>query len=863
MLLEINHLEKVFRTRFSKEETRALQDVDFKVEQGEFIAIMGESGSGKTTLLNILATLEKPTNGQVILNGEDITKIKEAKLASFRLKNLGFVFQDFNLLDTLSVRDNIYLPLVLDRKRYKEMDHRLSELSSHLRIDDLLDKRPFELSGGQKQRVAIARSLITNPQILLADEPTAALDYRNSEDLLNLFETINLDGQTILMVTHSANAASHAKRVLFIKDGRIFHQLSIDQYIPFLLASLLLYSLTCSTLLILMSAVGRDMGTAATVLFLGVIVLSIFAVVMEHYSYNILMKQRSSEFGLYNILGMNKRQVARVASLELFIIYIFVISIGSLFSAFFAKFIYLIFVNIINYHALNLSLSLWPFIICIVIFTGIFLTLEVPVIRHVHLSSPLSLFRKKQQGEKEPKGNLILAILALVAIAIAYTMALTSGKAPALAVIYRFFFAVLLVIAGTYLFYISFMTWYLKRLRQNKHYYYKSEHFVSTSQMIFRMKQNAVGLASITLLAVMALVTIATTVSLYSNTQNVVTGLFPKSVSLSIDNSKGDAKNIFEEKILKKLGKSSKEAITYNQTMISMPVSQSSELNITSKNVKHVDITKTGFMYLITQNDFRRLGHRLPKLKDNQVAYFVQKGDSRLKKINLLGNKFDVVKNLKEAYVPETTNTYNPGLIIFANNKQIDNIRKAYLPYTKNINTFPKTFKAYLDLNSQEINSISKNDIIEVDGKYVGNISTKQSFLKEGYQMFGGLLFTGFLLGISFLLGIALIVYYKQYSEGHEDKRSYRILQEVGMSKKLVKRTINSQIMIFFFQPLVVAVIHFGVAIPMLKQMLLVFGVLNSTIVYVVSGLTVLAISIIYFIIYRITSRTYYHIIER
>ncbi|HGI4687224.1 TPA: ABC transporter ATP-binding protein [Streptococcus agalactiae] len=225
MLLEINHLEKVFRTRFSKEETRALQDVDFKVEQGEFIAIMGESGSGKTTLLNILATLEKPTNGQVILNGEDITKIKEAKLASFRLKNLGFVFQDFNLLDTLSVRDNIYLPLVLDRKRYKEMDHRLSELSSHLRIDDLLDKRPFELSGGQKQRVAIARSLITNPQFLLADEPTAALDYRNSEDLLNLFETINLDGQTILMVTHSANAASHAKRVLFIKDGRIFHQL--------------------------------------------------------------------------------------------------------------------------------------------------------------------------------------------------------------------------------------------------------------------------------------------------------------------------------------------------------------------------------------------------------------------------------------------------------------------------------------------------------------------------------------------------------------------------------------------------------------------------------------------------------------
>ena len=186
---------------------------------------MGESGSGKTTLLNILATLEKPTNGSVILNGEEITKIKESKLAEFRLKNLGFVFQDFNLLDTLSVKDNIFLPLVLGRLPYQEMEKRITRLAPKLHIEELLEKRPFELSGGQKQRVAIARSLITNPQLLLADEPTAALDYRNSEDILNLFEDINSYGQTLLMVTHSANAASHAKRVLFIKDGRIFHQI--------------------------------------------------------------------------------------------------------------------------------------------------------------------------------------------------------------------------------------------------------------------------------------------------------------------------------------------------------------------------------------------------------------------------------------------------------------------------------------------------------------------------------------------------------------------------------------------------------------------------------------------------------------
>lgn len=225
MLLDIQHLEKVYRTRFSKEETRALQDVDFKVESGEFIAIMGESGSGKTTLLNILSTLEKPTSGSVILNGQDITQIKDKKLAQFRLENLGFVFQEFHLLDSLSIKDNIFLPLVLARKSIKEMESRLQQLAPKLRIQELLEKRPFEISGGQKQRVAIARSLITNPKLLLADEPTAALDYRNSEDLLNLFEDINLDGQTLLMVTHSANAASHAKRVLFIKDGRIYHQM--------------------------------------------------------------------------------------------------------------------------------------------------------------------------------------------------------------------------------------------------------------------------------------------------------------------------------------------------------------------------------------------------------------------------------------------------------------------------------------------------------------------------------------------------------------------------------------------------------------------------------------------------------------
>lgn len=199
--------------------------MNFSVEEGEYVAIMGESGSGKTTLLNILASLDKPTSGDVLLNGNSMLSVKDKGLAAFRRENLGFVFQDFNLLDTFSLEDNIYLPLVLSGKNYKEMRQRLEPLAEKLHIQDILKKYPYEVSGGQKQRAAAARALITNPQIVLADEPTGALDSKSSDQMLKLFSRINKEGQTILMVTHSTRAASHAQRVLFIKDGEVFHQL--------------------------------------------------------------------------------------------------------------------------------------------------------------------------------------------------------------------------------------------------------------------------------------------------------------------------------------------------------------------------------------------------------------------------------------------------------------------------------------------------------------------------------------------------------------------------------------------------------------------------------------------------------------
>ena len=224
-LLEVKNLKKIYTTRFGASRVHALSDVSCSVEKGEYVAIMGESGSGKTTLLNILAALDKPSGGTVLLNGRDIKGIKDKEMAAFRRKNLGFVFQEFNLLDTFSIEDNIYLPLVLAGEKYGQMREKLDQIAGRLGLAELLKKYPYEVSGGQKQRAAVARALITRPQLILADEPTGALDSRSSDELMKLFSQVNREGQTILMVTHSVKAASSAGRVLFIRDGQVFHQI--------------------------------------------------------------------------------------------------------------------------------------------------------------------------------------------------------------------------------------------------------------------------------------------------------------------------------------------------------------------------------------------------------------------------------------------------------------------------------------------------------------------------------------------------------------------------------------------------------------------------------------------------------------
>ncbi|MFI3117096.1 FtsX-like permease family protein [Streptococcus suis] len=643
---------------------------------------------------------------------------------------------------------------------------------------------------------------------------------------------------------------------------------SMGVFAPFVLASLVLFTLICSMFLLMLSPVMKSMGTGAVSIGLGVVVLTIFSLIMEIYSFNFLMQQRTREFGLYNMLGMNKKKVALVASIELFFIFLLVIVLGSALAGVFANVLYLIFVNLTNYSDLHFSISPLAFAMTAFLFAGIFFILELLAIRTIGKTSPLILFRASEKGEKEPRGNLLLAALAVLSLGVGYYLSLSSQSAG-LAVIYRFFIAVLFVIAGTYLFYISFMTWYLKARRKNKRYFYTPEHFITTSQMIFRMKQHATGLANITLLAVMAFVTIATTTSLYTGMANMTSGLYPKETSITYpvaDRSQGEM--AYQQSVLSHFPEKAEDSLSYLTYQAGLVYDGGKEIVISPETIANPDFSKMAFTYFITQDDFRKLGNDLPELAANQVAFMRPSEKPSLEKVTLGDSSFENVANLDTAIFPDITNTLNAAVMVVSNDSVLQTIRSFYESNNPKGYQVSLDYRVFTDMTKEEVATLGEQagdayNISDANGESFGYVMQKTDFTNMIMGFTGGFLFTGFLLGISFLLGAALIIYYKQYSEGHEDKKSYKILQEVGMSQQAVKKTINSQTLLVFFMPLAMATLHFVVALVMLKQMLMMFGVVSSSMIYTVSGITLLAVALIYFVIYKWTSRTYYRIIER
>ncbi|HEM4881866.1 TPA: ABC transporter permease [Streptococcus suis] len=643
---------------------------------------------------------------------------------------------------------------------------------------------------------------------------------------------------------------------------------SMGVFAPFVLASLVLFTLICSMFLLMLSPVMETMGSGAISIGLGVIVLTIFSVIMEIYSFNFLMQQRTREFGLYNMLGMNKKKVALVASIELFFIFLLVIVLGSALAGVFANVLYLIFVNLTNYSDLHFSISPLAFAMTAFLFAGIFFILELLAIRTIGKTSPLILFRASEKGEKEPRGNFLLAALGVLSLGVGYYLSLSSQSAG-VGVIIRFFIAVLFVIAGTYLFYISFMTWYLKARRKNKRYFYTPEHFITTSQMIFRMKQHATGLANITLLAVMAFVTIATTTSLYKDMSSMTGGLYPKETSITYkvsNRSLGEA--AYQQSVLSHFPEKAEDSLSYLTYQAGLVYDGGKEIVISPETIANPDFSKIAFTYFVTQDDFRKLGNDLPELAANQVAFIRPSEMPLLEKVTLGDSTFENVVNLDTAIFPDITNTLNAAVMVVSDDTVLDAVREYYESNNPQGSLVSLDYRVFTDLTDEEVAKVGEQagdtyNISDANGESFGYAMQKTDFNNMLMGLRGGFLFTGFLLGISFLLGAALIIYYKQYSEGHEDKKSYKILQEVGMSAAAVKKTINSQTLTVFFMPLAMATLHFVISLVMLKQMLLTLGVTSSLMIYTVSGITLLAVALIYFVIYKWTSRTYYRIIER
>ena len=658
---------------------------------------------------------------------------------------------------------------------------------------------------------------------------------------------------------------------------------SFKHFAPFFLVSVTTFVFNNITLLIMTSPTADSMGTGAYALELAYFVLCILSAILCLYSYNFLLKQRNQEFGLYNILGMNKGQITTVSTIELIFIYGVTVVIGSILSAVLSNLAYLIFANIIHYDNLNFSLNPIAFGGNILLFGAIFFLLELVNIVKIRKTSALNLFSNQSQGEREPRGNMILALISVAAIGYGYYLSVSSANLSALVGIQRFFIAILAVIVGTYLFYISFLTWYLKRRRKNKAYFYKPEHFITTSQMIFRMKQNAVGLANITLLAIMAFVTIFSTVALYSSQENLARMTYPKSAMFEFPNVNDPekAENLIKKKVLPALGK---DGEAFNQVFKHYKYTSFIGQYAADKKTMIVDesflksnpqsnlskLSSISSMVFITQDDFRNLGNKLPNLTKDQIAFYdyAQNKSLSFGTLNWMGKTYQNVQNINHVSNLQIPNAGIPGgIVIVADDETLNEMLKSYNPNVRYPVSY--TYLAFADLSNKQVKAIRKlsqpdSSTIVVDSNETAAIfSTVQAFREEGLQLTGGFLFTGFLLSSAFLMGAALIVYYKQLSEGSQDKRSYKILQEVGMSLKAVKKTINSQIVMVFFMPLAISIVHFAFALPILKKLLLLFGVQGDKMLYTISGLTILGILVIYFIIYKVTSRTYYKLVER
>ena len=650
-------------------------------------------------------------------------------------------------------------------------------------------------------------------------------------------------------------------------------------FAPFLMASVTMFVMIFVTASIALSpSISKLKGgsSLSQVMGFALIVLSIFAVLILVYSYRFLQTQRSKEFGLYDILGFGKTRIVGVAFLELLLSYIITVIVGTICGIAFSKFLFLVFVNMIGGNYFNLVISPTAILLLAILFFVFFLVLMMIGVWIIWRSSSLDLLREESKGEKEPKSNLFFAIAAVILLGAGYYIALTVEDP--MAAIMKFFIAVLLVIFGTYLFYISFTVWYLK-LKKKRPSYYKPNNFITTSSMLYRMKANAVGLGNITILLSMTIVTVVVSLGVFLGTENSVKTYYTREAkTFSVANNtdtKQDIERIKSAAASKNIEIKNLSDMYYAQDLQADRVKSSKDQFITSNKQGVMFDKNSYFATLTTAQTLKSLGNKdIPSLKDNQVLLVdISKNktsfDSKIKSIQWYGETYQVADTLNSVKDFPSSSVVTVSskvmMIVFANNQAFD---KGLANYNKTISDDQgfsnlASTSIIFDIKPVDEKRFTKAFKEEFKDNKDLSISYRSEALQDQRAQIGGFVFVGFVLGISFILGAALIIYYKQLSEGAQDKRSFKILQEVGLSKEEVQKTIKSQVRLIFFLPLVITIAHFAGAYLMIEKIIMLFDINDRSVIFTISLATIAILAIIYYLIYKATSRVYYKIVER
>ena len=578
----------------------------------------------------------------------------------------------------------------------------------------------------------------------------------------------------------------------------------------------------------------------------------VFAVIFLFYTNSFLIKRRKKEIGVYNILGMGKRHIARMMAVETILTAGISILGGLVFGIIFGKLMYLLLLKILrNSVDMQFSVNGTAIVQTVILFAGIFLLTYLYNILQIQLVNPVELLHGGNQGEKEPKSRWLLVIVGVAALGNGYWIALTT-EAP-LEALLKFFVAVVCVIIGTYALFIAGSIVVLKILRKNKAYYYNPKHFTSVSGMIYRMKQNGAGLANICVLSTMVLVMVSTTVSLYAGMEDILDSRFPRDVSIVCKQADVDHEEIIE-RLLKeqceKAGVKITDRVWYRYGSMNAVLKGDKLENVD----QYYPDNHFYYVEMMTQDEYNRIEKRNVSLKEQEILTYTTNGKCGKKQINIAGQNYQVKKELSEmtSQPKSTAEMYKTLYIVFANAEQIERIES--FSYADKFNLKGD------DGKQKEALEQIQNEFYEKipDGMMESRMLSRSSF----YELYGGLFFIGIYLGSMFIMATVLIIYYKQISEGYDDRERYQIMQKVGMSKKEVKRSIRSQVLSVFFLPLVVAVIHVAVAFKVMTKILGVLNLTNVSLFAVCTIITIAVFAVFYIIVYSITAKEYYRIVN-